>query len=126
MGMFDKPSYLTGNDGYAKPGDTFWLHNARVEGNATVGGESRPQAKLLVSRERDGEKTVVFTSGVGIVGQVRRMDAGDLAAMPVEVRLDAIPPQRQGNNPTNVLTPANLPAPTGGDGFSASGAVADF
>lgn len=105
MGMFDKPQYLTGkDDAFVQPGGTFWLHNARMDGTATVNGENREQAKLQVSHDRDGERVTVFTSGKGIVGQIRRMDDSDRAAMPMELRLDQIP-SKQGN-PTNVLTPA--------------------
>ena len=116
MGMFDKPRYLTGReDGFVQVGDTFWLHNARMDGNANVGGESRPQAKLLVSHDRDGEKVAVYTSGRAICNQVMRMDASDRAAMPVEVRLDALPATQPGHNPTNVLTPADQPEATRDD-----------
>jgi hypothetical protein len=115
MGMFDKPEYLTGKDGkgYVQTGDTFWLHNARIDGVSTVGGQSRPKAKLLVSHTRDGDKSVVFTSGAGIVNMVSRMDSEDRKAFPVEVRLDSLPPTAPGNNPTNILTPADQPEPDG-------------
>lgn len=110
MGMFDKPKYLTGEDGYAKPGDTFWLHNARLEGTVNTPQGAKPQAKLLVSGSRDGAQEAVFTSGAGIVGQIQRMDADDRSAFPMEVRLDEIPSGK--GNPTRVLTPANLPVPS--------------
>ncbi len=109
MGMFDKPKYLTGDEGFVKPGESFWLHNARLDGTVTVNGAQRPQAKLAVSIGRDDPQEVVFTSGAGIVQQIGRMDADDRAALPMEVRLDQVP-SKQGN-PTNVLTPAHLPAP---------------
>lgn len=110
MGMFDKPQYMTGkNNGYVQPGDTFWIHQARLDGTANIAGETRDQAKLLVSRTKDGEQSVVFTSGMGIVGQIRRMDADDRAQMPIEVRLDQVP-SKQGN-PTHTLTPASQDAP---------------
>jgi hypothetical protein len=107
--MFDKPQYLTGKENpYVNPGDTFWIHNARLDGTtAKFSGEPREQAKLQVSRTRDGEKSIVFTSGRGIIGQVRRMDDGDRAAMPIEVRLDQLPNDE--GNPTAVLTPAGRP-----------------
>lgn len=111
MGMFDKPQYLTGDNGAFNTGDTFWLHNARVDGTVQINGEPRDQCKLLVSRERDGETFAVYSSGRGIVNQVRRMDASDRNAMPLEVRLDEAPAKVAGRNPTNVLTPANAPAP---------------
>lgn len=110
MGMFDKPKYLTGEDGYVNVGDTFFLHNARIDGQSNVGGERKDQAKLLVSRTKDGPTEVVFTSGTGIVGQVRRMDADDRAAMPIEVRLDEVPSNK--GNPTKVLTPASQAPPS--------------
>lgn len=111
MGMFDKPKYLTGKeDAFAQPGDVFWLHNARLDGEATVAGERRAQMKLLVSHEKDGEQIIVFTSGTGIVGQLRRMDQTDRAAMPIEVRLDQVPSGK--GNPTNVLNPASASPPS--------------
>lgn len=115
MGMFDKPQYLTGDDGYVNPGDTFWLHACRIDGTTTVGGSERDNVKLLVSHEQDGDKAIVYTSGAGIANQVRRMDADDRANLPMEVRLDQIPPRKAGHNPTNVLTPADAPPPQGGD-----------
>lgn len=113
MGMFDKPQFLTGKDdnGFVQAGDVFWLHAARTDGTAIVSGKEREQAKLQVSHERDGEKVIVYTTGTGIVGQIRRMDSGDRANMPMELRLDQVP-SKQGN-PTNVLTPASQPPPTG-------------
>lgn len=113
MGMFDKPQYLTGKGdaGYVEPGDTFWLHNGRPDGVSSFQGEDRPQVKLLVSREREGEQVVVWTSGRAIVNQISRMDAGDKAKFPIEVRLDEIPAKVSGRNPTNVLTPADEPRP---------------
>lgn len=120
MGMFDAPVYLTGTDnGYVNAGDVFWLHNARIEGTVKINGNDRDQAKLLVSRERDGEQTVVFSAGAGIVNQVKRMDAADRSAMPVEVRLDQVPSTK--GNPTNVMTPASEAAPT-----ASAAAEADF
>jgi hypothetical protein len=118
MGMFDKPKYLTGaQDAFVSPGGTFWLHNARLDGTATLGGATRDQAKLLVSHERDGAQVVVYTSGVAIVNQIKRMDGDDRAAMPIELRLDSIPATQAGRNPTNVLTPASEPPPAS-DGFA--------
>ncbi len=109
MGMFDKPQYLTGKngEGFVEPGDTFWLHAAKLEGSATISGETRPQAKLKVSRTKDSEQVILLTSGKAIVGQVGRMDASDRAAMPMELRLDSVPSGR--GNPTHVLTPADAP-----------------
>jgi hypothetical protein len=112
MGMFDKPQYLTGDQGYAQPGDTFFIHNARIDGTVNVGGQQREQAKLAVSREKDGPSEIVYTSGTGIVAQIRRMDSQDRAGFPLHVRLDQIPSQK--GNPTNVLTPADQPEPTAG------------
>jgi hypothetical protein len=113
MGMFDKPQYLTGkgDNAYVSEGDVFWLHNARIEGETNIGGNTRTLVKLKVSHERDGETAIVFTSGLGIVNQIRRMTADDRAAMPIEIRLDAIPSTKPGHNPTHVLTPAGEPAP---------------
>lgn len=113
MGMFDKPQYLTGDEGFVQPGDTFWIHQARMDGTVSVGGQQRDQAKLQVSHERDSEKVVVWTSGTGIVNQIRRMDQADRSALPMEVRLDQIPSGK--GNPTNVLTPADQPERTGGE-----------
>jgi hypothetical protein len=115
MGMFDKPQYLTGNDNpFAKIGETFWLHNAKVDGEVTVAGDKREQVKLLVSKTKDGPASVVFTAGMGVVNQVKRIDDSDLKAMPYEVRLDQIPSGK--GNPTTVLTPADRPpASTGPD-----------
>lgn len=124
MGMFDKPKFLTGTEeGYAEPGDTFWLHNARIDGTTSVGGETRPQVKLQVSRTKDGDKEIVYTSGRGITAQVQRMDAEDRAAFPMEVRLDQIAPKVVGNKPTYVLTPSNLP-PASASGID--GGTPDF
>lgn len=112
MGMFDSPKYLTGKeDGFVQPGDTFWLHNARIEGTVVIAKVEKPQAKLLVSREREGEQTVVYSAGAAIVNQIKRMDAGDRNKLPMEVRLDQIP-SKQGS-PANVLTPADQPPATG-------------
>lgn len=123
MGMFDSPVYLTGNEnGFADVGDTFWLHNARIAGMVRISNQDKEQAKLLVSHERDSEQVVVYSAGAAIVNQVKRMDASDRAGMPMEVRLDQLP-SRQGN-PTNIMTPADQPAPTGarsGDGFGDNG-----
>lgn len=106
MGMFDKRKYLTGDDGYVEVGDTFWLHNARIDGTTEIQGKTRTVAKLQVSRSRDGEKETVFTSGAGITRQIGDMDAADRAALPMEVRVDEIP-SNQGN-PTKVLNPASV------------------
>lgn len=113
MGMFDKPQYLTGSDGsgYVEAGDTFWLHKAARAGTVNISGEARPQVKLKVSHTQGGEQSVVYTAGRAIVNQIERMDESDLAMFPVEVRLDEIPAKMSGRNPTNVLTPANIPAP---------------
>ena len=111
MGMFTKPKYLTGKrDAFVSPGETFWLHNARIEGEVRIGRDVRLQAKLLVSKTQDGPTEVVYTSGSGITGQVRRMTQEDLQNFPMEVRLDQVP-SREGND-TNVLTPADQPPPT--------------
>lgn len=107
MGMFDKRRFLTGDDGYVEAGDTFWLHNAKIDGTTEINGRERKVAKLLVSRTRDGEQATVFTSGAGITRQVGDMDAGDRAALPMEVRLDEIPSDK--GNPTKVLNPATEP-----------------
>ena len=112
MGMFDKPQYLTGENGFASPGDTFWLHAARLDGTATVAGVTREQAKLLVSHTKDGDRVAVWTSGVAVVGQVKRMTAEDRSAMPMEVRLDQVDTGK--GNPATVLTPAAMPAPAAG------------
>jgi hypothetical protein len=116
--MFDAPMYLTGKDdkGFVKTGDIFWLHNARIEGTVTINNETRPQAKLKVSHTKDGETSIVFSAGVGIVGQVSRMDDDDRRAMPMEVRLDAIPSKVAGRNSTHVITPANQPEPMSAEG----------
>jgi hypothetical protein len=113
MGMFDKPQFLTGKDGtgYVEAGDTFWLHKARPAGTVQLGGEPRPQVKLKVSRTLDGDTDIVYTAGRAIVNQIERMDESDMAAMPIEVRLDEIPAKVSGRNPTNVLTPASSPTP---------------
>lgn len=110
MGMFDKPVYLTGDEGFVSVGETFWLHNARVE----VGGKYGEQAKLQVSHDQDGEKLIVYTSGKGVVNQVKRMDGADRARMPMELRLDQVPSKE--GSPTNVLTPQDQDPPTGSTG----------
>lgn len=110
MGMFDKPQYLTGDDGFVSAGDIFWLHNARIDGQVTINGVGKDQAKLLVSHEIDSERVAVFSSGAGIVNQVKRMESADRARMPFEVRLDQVP-SKQGS-PTYVLSPAADPAPS--------------
>lgn len=122
MGMFDKPRYLTGDSGFVEPGETFYLHNARIEGEVAIGKDVRPQAKLLVSKTEEGPKEVVFTSGSGITGQIKRMDASDRANMPMHVRLDQVPSNH--GNPTNVITPADQEPPTRED--FAGGSVTDF
>jgi len=111
MGMFDRPVYLTGKDGYVEPGDTFWLHNARIEGVSNLNGESKPLAKLKVSRERGGDTYIVFTSGTGITGQIARMEQSDRDMFPMEVRLDAIPSKTAGRSATHVITPASQEVP---------------
>lgn len=120
MGMFEKPQYLTGKDGtgFVQVGEVFWLHNAKIEGTSTINGEQRTQAKLLVSHGKDDRPIIVFTSGKAITGMVARIDADDRAAMPIEVRLDALP-SRQGN-PTNVISRASDP-PAGGGGDDLEG-----
>lgn len=126
MGMFDKPAYLTGDNGFVQAGETFFLHNARMDGTSKVNGTEREQCKLLVSHERDGEKVVVYTTGTGIVNQVRRMDNSDRASMPIELRLDQIPSGK--GNPTNVMTPADQPVPVGSGDFggNAASGASDF
>lgn len=121
MGMADKPLYLTGRDGWAKTGDTFFIHNVKIDGATTIGGESRPLGKLLVSREIDGDKLIVLTSGKAITNQISRVDAADRASFPSEWRLDALPSTDPSRNATNVLTPANEPPPSEGDGFAPAG-----
>lgn len=108
MGMFDKPVYLTGDEGFISEGGVFWLHKARIE---TGSGKYGDQAKLLVSTDKDGDQVVVYTSGKGIVNQIKRMDRSDVAALPMEVRLDQVPSDK--GSPTNVLTPADQAAPSG-------------
>ena len=127
MSMFDAPIYLTGKqDAFAQPGDTFWLHNAAMNGEVKIGTEMKPQVKLLVSHEQDGEKVKVLSAGAAIVRQIQNMDRDDLARMKgggIEVRLDQLP-SKQGS-PTNILTPADEPPPdsmsaatgAGGDDF---------
>lgn len=125
MGMFDKPQYLTGKENaFVQAGDTFWLHNARLDGQSNTPNGPRDQAKLLVSHERDGEKVVVYTAGAGIVNQVKRMDAADRAVMPLEVRLDQVPSGK--GSPTNVITPADQEPPSGSAGFGDSSNASDF
>lgn len=125
MGMFDKPQFLTGKDnGFVQPGDTFWLHNAKVDGTTNVGGNQREQVKLRVSHERDGEKIDVWTSGMGIVNQIKRMDNSDRASMPFEVRLDEIPSTK--GNPTRVLTPADQDPPSGNASGNGASSGDDF
>ena len=119
MGMFDKPQFLTGENGFVNVGETFWLHNARIDGQTRVSGEMKDQAKLQISRTKDGDTVIAFTSGTGIVGQIRRMDAKDRANMPMEVRLDEVPSQK--GNPTKVLTPADQAPPA-----AAADTAADF
>lgn len=106
--MFEPKHYLTGDDGYVNPGETFWLHRARLDGTVNTPQGPKPQAKLEVSRTEDGERELVFTGGAGIVNQISRMAPGDL---PAEVRLDEVPSGK--GNPTRILTPASQPAPTG-------------
>jgi hypothetical protein len=108
--MFDKPQYLTGDDGFAVAGQKFYLHAAKLDGTVTIGNTSREQVKLRVSNTATDEPVVVFTAGAGIVGQVKRMTQEDLAAMPIEVRLDQVPSKH--SSPTYVLTPASQPEPT--------------
>jgi hypothetical protein len=109
--MFDKPQYLTGNngEGFVEPGETFWLHRARLDGTVKINDNERPQAKLLVSKDRNGDRIVVWTAGAGIVNQVKRFDQNDQASLPIEVRLDQIASGK--GNPTNVLTPASAAPP---------------
>lgn len=115
MGMFEKPVYLTGKEeGYVQPGDVFWLHACKIDGQTSVGGTPRDQAKLRVSLTKEGATTDVFSGGAGIVNQVKRMTQEDRAAFPIEVRLDQVPSKHA--SPTFVLTPADQPAPSGGFG----------
>jgi hypothetical protein len=108
MGMFDKPQFLTGGEnGLFEAGDTFWLHNARLDGEVVINGEKRTQAKLLVSRTRDSEQISVRSAGRGVVRQVSDIDQKDRSAMPIEIRLDAIPSGK--GSPTIVMTPASQP-----------------
>lgn len=123
MGMYDKPQYLTGkgDDAYVTEGDVFWLHNAMIDGTTVIGGAERAVAKLKVSRTADGPTSIVYSSGMGISGQIKRMDADDRArfkAGPQEVRLDAIPNKTPGNNPTHVITPAEMPVAGTADDIS--------
>lgn len=122
MGMFDKPKYLTAKnagEGFVQPGETFWLHNARFDGTVKINGNDRDQVKLQVSKEREGKREVVFSSGAAIVNQVRRMDDDDRRNLPMEVRLDQVPSKE--GSPTNVLTPAAQSPPS-----EASSTEADF
>lgn len=123
MGMFSPKQYLTGTNGLFREGDQFTLHNAKIDGTVNTPNGEKPQAKLLVSpADAPDQKTVVFTTGAGIVGQIQRMADGDLPAV---VRLDAIPNTDPSRSATNVLTPADRPPPTGG-GASAVGGPEDF
>jgi len=116
MGMFDAPKYLTGGkEPFVSVGDVFWLHAARMDGTTNLNGKVQDQVKLLVSHDRNGEKEAVWTSGIGIVNQIRRMDATDQANFPMEIRLDEVPSKSNPNNPTRVLTPANQAPPSGID-----------
>jgi hypothetical protein len=114
MGMFDKPQFLTGENGFVEVGDTFFLHNARIDGTRPTANGPKPNAKLLVSKTREETPIVVYTTGTGISGQVSRMDANDRSGFPMEVRLDEVPSGK--GNPTKVLTPADQPPPLGGGG----------
>jgi hypothetical protein len=101
MGMFDKPEYLTGDEGFAKKGDIFWLHDAQQAGVVTVNGKQLEQVKLRVSHDRDGEQQEVFSGGLGIVNQVRRLDNEDRRSMPIQVRLATVDTGR--GNPAYTL-----------------------
>lgn len=119
MGMFDAPQYLTGDKGFVDAGETFFLHNARLmEARVMVNGKEREQVKLQVSRDLDGEKVIVFSSGAAIVNQVKRMDNKDRQNMPMELRLDQVPSKN--GNAANVMTPAGEPAPSGDFGAAAT------
>src|SRR5215831_4420720 len=45
MGMFDKPQFLTGQNGLVSPGDVFWLHNAKADGTSNTPSGPREQVK---------------------------------------------------------------------------------
>jgi hypothetical protein len=102
MGMFDKPKYLTGTDGLVEEGDSFTLLAARRDGIVRTPSGEAEQVKLMV-KLTNGEEHVCWTSGAGIVNQIRRMESGDL---PAEVRLDTVQAAR---GKAFVLTPANEP-----------------
>lgn len=129
MGMHDKPKFLTGRDGWINVGEEFFLHNAKLAGTSRVNGQDRPTAKLLVSRTPDGKREIVFTSGAGIVRQIREVDQDDYRTMQnggMHLRLDERA-SREGN-PVKVLTPASDPPPsdTPDDFGSATSATDNF
>ena len=49
---------------------------------------------------------IVFTSGMGIVNQIKRMNAADRAALPMHVMLSQVPSGK--GNPTHVLEPVEI------------------
>ena len=107
MGMFDAPRYLTGGDNpYVTQGGKFWLHGAEPGGMSNLNGKEREQVKLTVSRSVEGDQEIVFTSGMGIVNQIKRMNAADRAALPMHVMLSQVPSGK--GNPTHVLEPVEI------------------
>ncbi len=100
MGMFDAKQYLTGKNGIAGAGATFWLHKAQSAGIGSNGLEAR----LTLSKDRDSEQTVAYVGG-SIAGQVDRMSAEDRGNLPIHVRLEQIEVGK--GNPAWVLNPVD-------------------
>lgn len=107
--MFDPVQYLTGTNGLFKEGDTFLIHNARLDG--VHGNPPRERAKLSVQATTDGQPTgepvIAYTSGSGIVAMVKRFNPSTDKGQ--EVRLDTLPARQPGHSPTFVLSRASDP-----------------
>lgn len=106
MGMFDEKRYLTGANGEFNVGDVFRLHSAVLGDTVTINRQERLEAVLEVDRG-DGAAFVVFTSGQGIVNQVKRIDSTD--DFPRWVKLVEQSTGKAGQNAMHLLEPAESP-----------------
>jgi hypothetical protein len=101
MGMFDQITPLSEKEGYTE-GDVFNLEAARIGPEIdTDYGPGRP-----VQLKIEGKWYSIF--GMGITGQVERMERGDL---PARVRIERVATKKAGNDPVKLLVPEGQPTP---------------
>jgi hypothetical protein len=93
MGMFDK--YENFEDHF-KPGDEFTLEAAKL--GAMLNTVHGPNQQVLFTI--DGQVYSAF--GTGFVGQVQRLERGDL---PAKVVYTTSPAKQQGRSDTKILEP---------------------